>query len=160
MSQQTMSKTAGDAILQMAIQMEDVGRDFYEAIASVTSDSQVRALCSRLATDELGHRKKFQQMHSELARHGRTVFVSDIWLAEYRKLVKKVVLPSPDIVRRMALEWDINALLDVAIEMEKNSMCFYHSFIDGVPDRSVVEDIIEEEQGHLMVLTALRECRK
>lgn len=152
MTQQTPSQTAADAVLQMALQMEEIGRDFYEAFASSTSDPKVRQLCLKLAIAEQNHHKTFQMMRSELARQGRTILLSDEQYAEYRQKAKQAVIPHPAIVHRMAMEGDVSALFNMAIKMEQDSIEFYSSFLYSVPDRSTLETIIREEQEHLRIL--------
>ena len=154
MTQQAISKITADAVLQTAIQMEDVGRDFYEAVAAATEAPQVRDLCLRLATDELNHQKAFQQMRSELARRGGTVLLSADDLAGARRSARASVLPAPETVRQMASRGDIHYLFDLAVQMEKDSIRFYRNFAVNFPDLGVLEAIIQKEQEHLRFLAA------
>ncbi len=154
MTQHAPSETTGDAVLQAAIQMEDAGRDFYEAFALAATDPKVRDLCMKLAVAESNHRKVFQQMRSELARQGRTVLLRDEQLAEARRSAKGAVLPPPETVREMVLRGDARALLDLAAQVEEDAIRFFRGFLHSVPDRSVLEGIIREEQEHLRLLRA------
>jgi len=152
--QDVRTKAVGDAVLQTAIQMEELGRDFYAAFAAATDSPKVRQLCLKLAADEQEHRKTFEQMHSELARQGRTVLLPPDQLAAARRRLRETVLPDPGVVRGMASRGDARALLRLAIETEQASVDFYRSLADRVPDGEVVAAIIREEQGHLRLLRA------
>jgi len=154
MTQQAPSKATGDAVLQTAIQMEELGRDFYKALAAATREPKVRDLCVKLADAELKHRQTFQEMRSGLACQGKTVLLPAHQLAAARQAARGTVLPDPDAIRQMASQGDLRALLDLAVQMEKDSIGFYRSFSDSAPDRAVVEAIILEEQKHLQLLTA------
>ena len=156
MFQQTSSKTTGDAVLQAAIQMESTGADFYEAIAVATQNAKVRGLCMKLAAAESRHREVFQQMRSELAGRGETVLLGDQQLAEARKAAKEAILPTPGAVRKMAAGGDIRALLDMAIQVERDSIRFYRSFSSSASDQDSksLDAIIREEEEHLLLLTA------
>jgi len=134
--------------------MEEMGGDFYEAFAVATEEPKVRQLCQRLAAVELNHRNVFQQMRSELARRGRTILVPADYLATMRQRARKAIVPDPDTIRQMLSKGDTRSLLDMAVQMEQDSIRFYSSFIDSVPDRGILEAIIREEQEHLRLLQA------
>ena len=159
MTPQSPSTTAGDAVLQTAIQMEQDGRDFYEAVAAATADPKVRQLCVRLAADEARHAQTFRQMHSALAGRGRTVMLANGDRAAARRSARAAILPDPQTVRDMALRGDVAALLDLAIDVEVQSVAYYLGFVDGVPARGVLEAIVGEEREHLRRLRLLRAMR-
>jgi rubrerythrin len=157
MIRQAVSNTPGDMVIRTAIQMEDVGRDFYEAFALGVIDAKMRDICTRLALEEADHRKVFERLRSELAREGRTVLLSDGFVAEARQAAKRAATPDKDTVCRMACCGDVRTLLDLAVRMEEESVRFYRGLAETVGDQAALDRVIHEELEHLRVLQASRD---
>lgn len=97
-----MGPATADAVLQTAIQMEELGRDFYEAFRAASAGSMTADLCRKLAAAEVGHIGVFRRMRSQLARDGKPVLLRDDQLAEARGGAKDAILPDRDTICRMA----------------------------------------------------------
>ena len=67
MADDTQGRVTQDEVVRMAVQMEELGRDFYEALGGATRDPRVFQLCHRLAAEEDKHREIFRRLHSSLA---------------------------------------------------------------------------------------------
>ncbi len=154
MRQGVLPDTAGDAVIQTAIQMEEAGKDFYDALGAATSDPRLADLCRQLSSAEAHHREILQRLRSELARQAKTVFLRDDQTAEARQAVREAILPDPATIRRLASEGSVAALLQTAIQMERNSIAYYRRLVGALPEGAAVEAVIREEQGHLRLLTA------
>jgi len=153
MRHDTVTLTIGDEVIQMAIQMEETGIDFYEAIGSATTDRDMQDLCRRLAAEEANHREIFRQIRSELARQGKTIFLRDDQIAEARRAAKEGILPDRETIREVVTTGNVADLLAVAIQMERDAIRFYSGIAANVPDRTAVEVVIQEEQAHLRILS-------
>jgi len=160
MRHETVTPTIGDEVIQMAIQMEETGRDFYEAIGSATTDSEMQDLCRRLAADEANHREVFRRIRSELARQGKTILLRDDQIAEARRAAKEGILPNRETIRNVVTTGNVADLLAVATQMERDAIRFYSSIAGNVPDRTAVQVVIQEEQAHLRVLSAANDRAK
>ena len=160
MRHETVTLTTGDEVIQMAIQMEETGRDFYEAIGSATTDPEMLALCRRLAAEEANHREIFRQIRSELARQGKTIILRDDQIAEARRAAKEGILPNQETILKVVTTGNMADLLAVAIQMERDAIRFYSGIAGNVPDRTAVEAIIQEEQAHLRILSAASDRAK
>ncbi|MCE5279588.1 MAG: ferritin family protein [Planctomycetaceae bacterium] len=147
------TQSAGDDVLQMAIMMEELGSDFYEALAGVTRDVSTQDLCKRLAGEETRHRATFLKMRSELAAQGKTVLISDEKIAQARRALKADVLPNGQTLREAIASGKVSALLDLAIGMEHDAVAFYTRLAANVQDKTAIEAIIREEKIHARVLT-------
>jgi len=154
MRKEAVSDTAGDAAIQAAIQMEEVGKDFYDALGAATSHPTLADLCRELSAQEAGHRETFRRIRSELARQAKTVLLSDDQAAEARQTVREAILPDRAAIRRLVSEGSVAALLQTAIQMEKDSIAYYGRLIGALPEPAAVEAVIREEQEHLRLLTA------
>lgn len=151
---------AGDEVVQMAIQMEEMGRDFYEAVAGATTDPEIHNLCRRLAADETNHREIFRRIRSELARQGKTVLLRDDQIAEARRAAKEGIRPDSETVRRIVTTGSLADLSAVAVRMERDAIRFYSGISRNLPDRTAVEAIIHEEQAHLRALMSASDRAK
>ena len=160
MRHETVTLTSGDEVIQMAIQMEETGKDFYEAIGSATTDLEMLNLCRRLAAEEANHREVFQQIRSELARQGKTILLRDDHIAEARRAAKEGILPNRETIRKVVTTGNVADLFAVATQMERDAIRFYSGILGNIPDRTAVEVIIQEEQAHLRVLSAASDRAK
>jgi rubrerythrin len=159
MKQATSGSAGAYAGLQTAIQMEELGRDFYEALGAATSDSATADLCRELAAAESSHIQVFRRMCSELARDGKTFLLRDSELAEARQAVKDAILPDRDTVLRLASAGSVSDILEMAIKMEKESADFYRALASQLSDATAIEGIIREEENHLRLLSNYAQSR-
>ena len=156
MTQATLHSATADAVLQAAIQMEELGKDFYDALAAAIGDRPTVELCRKLAAAEVGHLAVFRQMRSELAHRGETVLLPDCQLAEARQVAKHTVLPDQDAICRMVSAGDVEQLFEMAIRMENESVRFYRMLAGQLPDPAAVDGVIREEEEHVRLLSAAR----
>lgn len=150
-----MDTHSADAVLQVAIQLEELGRDFYETLASASTDADMTRFCRGLALTESHHRDVFSHLRQELAGRGRTVLVADADLAEARRVLKEVVVPDRSQMLQTLLGGRPADLLDRAAEMERNSINYYRSLAEHLSEKGVVLTVLEEELGHLRTLERL-----
>jgi rubrerythrin len=138
--------------LQMAIQTEIDGVNFYQKFASQTHDPDARAMFERLAHDEVIHLELLQNTRAMLEESGE-------W-AEYRgvELPKIEAAPifSRERVEQNVVEYtsDLSALR-VAYLIEKDAMDFYTHAAEQTEDangKRMFADLAKMEQGHLNLL--------
>ncbi len=86
-----MDTHSDGAVLQVAIQLEELGRGFYESLASVSTDDNMTRICRGLALAESHHRDVFSHLRQVLAAQGRSILVAAADLAEASRGVKEVV---------------------------------------------------------------------
>lgn len=156
MSDKTQSGVTQDEVVQTAIMMEELGRDFYEALGGASRNPKVLQLCHRLAADEDKHREVFRQLHHELASHEESVFVDEQQAAVARRRIKANILPTSDVIRQVACGGNLASALDMAVKMEGEAIRFFSQLARCLPPGSAVETIVAEERQHLRMLTALR----
>ncbi len=156
MSHETAVWATADAAIQTAIQIEEIGRDFYDAFGAATSDPHMAELCRKLAIDESDHERDFRRIRSKLAAEGGTVLLRDDQLAEARQVAKGAILPNRDEILRMVHEGHVADLLEMAIKMERDSIRFYQAIAANLPDANAVEDVVRQEQEHLRLVSAAK----
>lgn len=155
MADETLSRITQDEILQMAVQVEELGRDFYEALAGATCDPRVLQLCHHLAAEEDKHGGVFRRLPDDLAAQDLSILLTDEQVAAWRRL-KDRILPTSDTIYQIACGGNILDALNLAVKMEARTIRFYTRFAEALPPGNAVEAIIAEERTHLRLLTAVR----
>lgn len=140
------------AALQMAIQTEIDGHNFYQKFAARTDDPNARAMFERLAKDEI--------MHLELLRNTKAMLEESGEWVEYQGLVLDPVEGAPIFSRErvkqnvVAYTSDLSALR-VAYLIEKDAVDFYARAAKETDDpngQRMFRDLAEMERGHLHLL--------
>ena len=157
MKQKIEPQALGDEMVQTAIQMEELGQDFYEALGSAASNPEIAELCRKLAAEEGEHRRTFQRIRSDLAGQGRTVLLGNDQLARAYQAAKERIVPDRATIARVASAGGVIDLLEMAVEMEKEAIGFYAGLAAGLPREGAIGAVIQEEQKHLRTLLAIRD---
>ena len=147
-----------DNILQVAIEMEKIGRTFYESLSAGCGDAEIASLAASLALVEAEHIETFELMRNALPSSQRGLNVTEEDLFTAADELRKKFLPDAKTVQKAVLASDVFKALDMAIEMETEAISFYSglaSDIIGV-DNAVLSGIINEEKEHLGMLREVR----
>jgi rubrerythrin len=140
------------AALQMAIQTEIDGHNFYQEFAQRTADPGARSMFERLALDEI--------MHLELLRNTKAMLEDSGEWAEYRGISVEPEQGAPIFSRErvqqniVAYTSDLSALR-VAYLIEKDAVDFYTQAADSIDDpngQRMFRDLARMEKGHLTLL--------
>ena len=138
--------------LQMAIQTEIDGANFYQRSAGRTQDPDARAMFERLAQDEV--------MHLELLRNTKAILEESGEWAEYKGVALDGVKAAPIFSRErveqniVAYTSDLSALR-VAYLIEKDAMDFYTKASERTDDpngKRMFLDLADMERHHLNLL--------
>ena len=153
-----MASYTGDEIFQIAMEMEETGEVFYEAMAAVSGNEAVADLCRRLAGQEREHYRKFKAMREKLVTRPPDRPVTWGEMVFDQSLINDNILPSPAEARRVAAAGSLTEMLDLAIRMENDAVAFYAAMLPCVDpaDADAVGKIIEEERHHAQELTIAR----
>lgn len=144
-------------VLEMAIQIERNGREFYRLAAELQNDSDLRHQLNSLSQMEAIHEKLFSRMKNEL----EAVFVQefdpeDDAVRYLQSLVRGVVFDRTNPNAVLDGAHTTAEVLTTAVTLEKDSIVFYLGIRDLVPEhlgRDRIEDIIREEQRHVVQLS-------
>ncbi len=154
-----------DEIFQIAIEIEDNGRIFYEKAREFVDDKDVKELFSYLALQESEHKKTFLAMKSDLPDSSRetTLWDPDNETDQYLKMMAdmNVFNNKESLEGRLAEISDLPQALRLAIQFEKDSILFYLFMQDFTTDASGkdrINALIGEEKAHLRELA--RRLRK
>jgi rubrerythrin len=148
--------TSYEDVCVMAMEMEQVGRDFYTALAGGSDDRRVRTFCALAAGEEGQHIDIFRRMKANLAQPGRAEEVTPEKQEELRQLVAHRVQPDAEAVQKVAMGGTLSDALDMALRMEQDSIDFYQALAARLPNvAEVLRKVIREENSHLTSIRVL-----
>ena len=147
-------------LFEIAEQIEQNGAAFYEKAASAVPDGDNRALLLDLAAMERDHRKTFAAMREVLSAREREDLVVDpdnqiaLYLQAFAE--GKIFDPKADPAEFLDGERTMPEIFGKAIQLEKDSVVFYLSMKEMVPEqvgKDRIEGIIRQEMGHIAQLS-------
>ncbi|MFU8855376.1 MAG: hypothetical protein ACNA8S_00055 [Deferrisomatales bacterium] len=146
-----------DEIYLVGVEIEKNGRAFYTAAAAATTDPEVRALCGELAAWEAKHVELFEELRRKLAPQASEGGAFDP-ADEEREYIRAtadghVFVKNRDIGGLVARCTSAAALLDLAIQFEKDSVVFYSAMKQLLPRAPGLDALIDEELRHIGLLT-------
>ncbi|HOH45472.1 MAG TPA: ferritin family protein, partial [Syntrophales bacterium] len=128
-----MSSYQGSDIFQFAIRMEENGEKFYNYAASIAKDPKIYGIFTKLAAEEVKHRKLFADMFSRID----TVMPKESYPGEYMAYLQASVdgkVFTAEASKDLADVRDVAAALDFAIGRELDSILYYSEMKKYVTD--------------------------
>ncbi len=146
-------------VVDIGIEKEKRRRDFYGAVASSTPEADMKELFARLSDWEEDHVRKFQSIREKIDEE-EPVESFQGEEAEYMKALVDDQLYRDVSPEELAarLRTPI-AAIEKGIDFEKDAILFFRGL--GVflapPRKKVIDELVREEQKHLVYLSRLRE---
>jgi len=160
-------KFNADELLEMALEIERNGAEFYRRAAEMEQGQSERAMLLELAAMEEDHEKTFAEMRSGLTDEERkeTTYDPHGELPSYLQSMadKQVLKKGEKPADRLTGEEKIEDILRFAIGLEKDSVVFYLGLQELVParlGRERIDDILKEEMNHIAQLGDLLRCAR
>jgi rubrerythrin len=150
---------AGSEIVELGIQIEKNGRDFYNTLAGKAKNSTAVNVFQYLAGEEEKHIKVFAGILSKTEKYEPTGLDADDYFKYMNALASEYVFTQKDkgveIARR--IKTDLEAV-NIGIGFEKDSIIFYEGMKKTVPnfDIKIIDELIAQEQSHLGQLSDLK----
>ena len=153
-----MNRYSIDELMEMAIQTEVLGAQFYRSIAErFKKDEGLHKLFITLASKELVHERNFRELKATIAKQGaepveweevgnfmRALVESEFFLGKHK------ALPEMQNVRT------VTEAIRFAIGFEKETLLYFFELRTIMKEKEVVDEIISEEKGHIRWLDAFR----
>lgn len=143
---------SGSEIVELGIQIEKNGRDFYNTLSKQSKDPKSKDIFKYLAGEEEKHIAAFQNILSNVEKYEQTESYPGEYSAYMNTLASEYVFTQKD----KGIESAKNAKSDkeaveLGIGFEKDSIIFYTGIKIMVQeyDRKVIESLITQEQDHL-----------
>jgi rubrerythrin len=140
-------------IIDLAIRIEKNGENAYRKAQEEVSNPSLASMLQWLAEEEVEHEKWFTRLKEKAA-----TLAENPKLEEMGKAILQGVLGDQAFSIKDAdfskIE-DINSLLELSVEFEKDTILFYEmlrAFIDDEETLSQLDKIIEEEKRHVQLL--------
>jgi rubrerythrin len=153
------NKFAGSEVVEIGIQIEKNGRDFYSALAKNSKNPEASQVFKYLAGEEEKHIKAFQGILDKLEKYEPAGLDADEYYAYMNALASEYVFTQKNKGEEVAktIKADKEAI-GIGIKFEKDSIVFYVGIKRVVPEygQKIVEQLINQEQNHLKQLLELR----
>ena len=146
-------------VVSFAIRIEENGERFYREAAEVVANQAVKELFQRLAQEEIGHRKTFENLLSGLGDYRPPETYEGEYLAYLKDFIDgKAVFKEHPRIGDLAKASSTVGALDFAIQRELDSMLYYQEIKGFVDTRhsNAIDLIIDEERRHFAILSKLR----
>lgn len=147
-------------LIEVAIREEQTAGVFYRAAARQTDSAELEAFMLKVAVMEDDHERKFRGL---LNRVGAYQPAGESYGGEYESymayLTEGRIFPlGQDAVEMAKRQASDEEAVETSVEMEKNTLLFYHEMIRFVPanERPLLEDIINEERQHIKDFAAYK----
>lgn len=147
-------------VFQMAIEIEENGRLFYQKARDVVEDPEVKGLFSDLEQQEVEHREKFKALKSELPQSAQegTVWDPQGEIDQYLKMTADmhVFKSAAPVEEQLEAVGNAADALRLAIQFEKDSILFFLLMQDETEKgkgREFISQLANEEKAHLRMLS-------
>ncbi len=154
-----MNKYSIDEIMEMAVQTETLGYQFYTGMAEkFKKDNGLVRLFSTLAGKEKQHEKTFKGLRDSVAKQGVQEPVQWEEVSNYMRafveseffLGRAKALPSLDHIKT------VNDAVRFAMGFEKETLLYFMELRAIVKEKDTVDEVINEEKSHIRWLDAFR----
>ena len=150
---------AGSEIVEIGIQIEKNGKDFYETLANMAKSPKAKELFAFLAKEEEKHIVVFQKILGGVEKYEPPESYPGEYFAYMNALSSEYVFTQADKGKAIAKEiTSEREAMETGIGFEKDSIIFYEGMKKVVPefDQKVIDSLITQEQGHLKMLSDLK----
>ncbi|MCM8795869.1 MAG: ferritin family protein [Candidatus Omnitrophica bacterium] len=151
---------AASEIVEIGIQIEKNGKDFYENLSLKTKNLKAKDIFKFLASEEEKHIKTFQEILNSIEKYQPQGLDSDEYYAYMNALASESVFTQKDRGRELAenIKNDLQAI-EIGIQAEKDSIIFYTAMkkVTSEYDQKAVDAVLAQEEAHLKKLVNLKE---
>jgi len=149
---------AGSEVVEIGIQIEKNGRDFYSVLAKQSKNPKLAEVFKYLAGEEEKHIKAFQGILGKTEKYEPLGLDADEYYEYMNALASEYVFTQKNKGEEIAktIKADKQAI-EMGIGFEKDSIVFYVGIKKVVPayEQKIVDELIIQEQLHLKQLLEL-----
>ena len=140
-------------IIDLAIRIEKNGEEIYRKAQEEVSNPSLAAMLKWLADEEVEHEKWFTRLKEKTETGAVDPKLEEMGMAILQGVLGDQAFSIKD--ADFSKIEDVNSLLELSIEFEKDTVLFYEmlgAFIDDEEILSQLDKIIEEEKRHAQLL--------
>lgn len=150
---------AGSEIVELGIQIEKNGQDFYNTLSGQSKNEKARGLFKFLAGEEARHIQVFKKILEKTTKYEPAGLDADEYYAYMNALASEHVFTQKDKGAKIAksIKSDKEAV-QMGISFEEDSIVFYGAIKKIVPqyDQTIVDQLITQEESHLRQLIEIK----
>lgn len=149
---------SGSEIVEIGIQIEKNGRDFYNALALRSKSEKVREIFEFLAKEEEKHIAVFQGILHGVEQYLPPESYPGEYFTYMNSLAAGYVFTQKDKGAQIAKSiLNDKEAIDLGVGFEKDSITFYKGMKKVIPeyDLKIIDRLIVQEENHLKMLTDL-----
>lgn len=153
----TIQLTGAD-LVDLAVQTETRGEQFYRQAAEQASDGQAKDLFTYLADQEVRHKQVFQGLGANIVSTEIDDTSWDEAMAYIEATVDSAFFGKDDApIRAVPKGATVAEMIRKAISFEQQTLLYFYTLRDLVqsPNRRLVDEIVEEERSHVRRLAAM-----
>ncbi|MFC1590312.1 ferritin family protein [Candidatus Omnitrophota bacterium] len=150
---------SGGEIVEMGIQIEKNGRDFYNALIETSKNQKAKGIFKFLAGEEEKHIIAFQKLLDSVKGYEPPEAYPGEYFAYMSALAGDYVFTKENKGAEAAKRVKNDAeAVDAGMGFEKDSMLFYEGIKKAVPPEGIktVDALIEQERTHFRQLSELK----
>jgi rubrerythrin len=150
---------AGSEVVEIGIQIEKNGRDFYNTLAVNSKNQEAVKIFKFLSQEEERHIKVFEGILGKAEKYEPAGIDADEYYAYMHALASEYVFTQKDkgslIAKKVKND---NEAVDMGIGFERDSIIFYEGIKRTVPDydRKIIDELIAQEQKHMILLMEIK----
>jgi rubrerythrin len=150
---------AGSEIVELGIQIEKNGRDFYNALVKLSKNQRAKETFKYLAGEEEKHIAVFRKILDSVHKYEPPESYPGEYFAYMNALAREYVFTQEhkgdETAKRTKSDKEA---INLGIGFEKDSILFYEGMKKVVPpyDHKIVDELIIQEQDHLRQLSDLK----
>lgn len=152
---------AGSEIVEIGIQIEKNGRDFYSVVASRSHNTKAKEMFNYLAGEEEKHIQDFGKILNSVQKYEPAESYPQEYFSYMNALAQGYVFTKKDKGKETAkaAPTDIEAI-DLGIKAEKDSIVFYEGMKRIVPEHDIglIDELVMQEKDHLAKLCNLKDA--
>ena len=146
------------ALVKVAVLDERSGKELYRKMSGKARDGSVQDTFSSLVEQEKRHEKRFQQMLDELESKGEKT--SGQYPDEYVDYLELLISEGGGTAAHRKLSENPTdfSMIELAMRFERDQLSLQRDMgtVLGDEHRDLIDEIIEEEMGHLVTLSRLK----
>ena len=150
---------AGSEIVEMGIQIEDNGKDFYGTLVEQSKNNKAKDIFKFLAGEEEKHIAAFQGILDKVHKYEPPESYPGEYFAYMNAIASEYVFTQKDKGKEIAknAKSDKEAI-ELGMKFEKDSILFYEGMKKVVPENQhkVIDALIAQEKNHLFKLYELK----
>jgi rubrerythrin len=150
---------SGSEIVELGIQIEKNGRDFYDILVTKAKHSKAQDIFEYLSGEEEKHIVVFNKLLDSIGKYTLLGLNADQYFVYMNALAREYVFTKKDKGREIAKKTKTEKeAIDLGIGFEKDSIIFYQEMKKVVPEyeHKIIDELIAQEKNHFKTLSDLK----